>query len=1071
LKRRLAVASALLVALALGATRFVTVEIEHSDVPLWDLVSLAAGMTWCSFLPCDPELPPGMTRRLFARELLESVPVAIDVDGRGRVFVAESDRLYGGASDNRRKEYWLPDELAAESVEERRAYIEKWAARGGDPLSWYTERRDVLRVLEDGDGDGVADRSRPLASFGDPLRGLGAGVLALPGGVYYANIPDLFWLPDAEGDGEAPEPEILATGFGVKTSLAGHDLHGLALGPEGRLYFSIGDRGYRVRTREGRELADPLDAGRGAVFRMNPDGSELEVFATGLRNPQELAFDDFGNLFTGDNNSDAADKARVVYLVEGGDSGWTLAFQTLEEEYLRGPWNQERHWELQHPGQPAWILPPIAHLATGPAGLAAYPGLGLPERYRGHLFLCDYRYAITQSGIWSFALRPEGAAFALDDVHLFVGSLLATDLAFGEDGRIAVSEYAERPEPRQALWVLEHGASREDPRLAEAGRWLREGFSARASGELVGLLGHADRRVRSRAQAELAARGEAAALGSLARDRGAPLLARVHALFGLWQQGAAGLRAAGLRDLAWLAAEEPELRAQALRVVGEARADWLAPDLVPFLRDASARVRFFAAQSLGQLAWRPAQAPLFELLRANADADVFLRHAAALALFRLADPEELLARAGDPSPAVRLGVLLALRRARDPRLARFLADPEPGLVVEAARAIYDLRLEAALPALAGLAGGPLPVNDDPETSFALHRRVLAANLRLGTAPAAEALAAYAADPRRPLAMRREALAALGEFSQPGPRDRVLGTWRPLPARDAAHLHPALDRHLPGLLAGELASEAFAVALRTERVPLADAELLARVEGAFGEVAVRVASLRALARRAAAPGSRPVLEAALASALGSWRSDLRAEARELLAELDPGRALAAIESMGWSSRTRERQRAVATLARLGTPAADALLLRRLTELLAGALAPELELDVLEAARARGGPAFREKLAAWERSLDGADPLAPHRPALRGGDALRGRAVFEGRGDCQRCHGVGGRGGGAGPELAEIGGERSREELLLSLVDPQAELAPGFGPLSAMPPMGAALAPGELRDVLEYLASLD
>ena len=77
----------------------------------------------------------------------------------------------------------------------------------------------------------------------------------------------------------------------MKTSLSGHDLHGLVHGPDGKIYFSMGDRGYNVTTREGKQLVPPIDPGRGAVFRMDPDGSGLEVFAEGLRNPQELAFD------------------------------------------------------------------------------------------------------------------------------------------------------------------------------------------------------------------------------------------------------------------------------------------------------------------------------------------------------------------------------------------------------------------------------------------------------------------------------------------------------------------------------------------------------------------------------------------------------------------------------------------------------------------------------------------------------------------------------------------------------------------------------------------------------------
>jgi len=106
-------------------------------------------------------------------------------------------------------------------------------------------------------------------------------------------------------------------------------MHGLVLGPDGRIYFSIGDRGYNVLTSEGRQLVRP---DTGAVFRCERDGSQLEVFAYGLRNPQELAFDDFGNLFTGDNNSDSGDKARWVNVVEGGDTGWQMYYQYLPDQ-------------------------------------------------------------------------------------------------------------------------------------------------------------------------------------------------------------------------------------------------------------------------------------------------------------------------------------------------------------------------------------------------------------------------------------------------------------------------------------------------------------------------------------------------------------------------------------------------------------------------------------------------------------------------------------------------------------------------------------------------------------------
>src|SRR5207249_7124243 len=142
----------------------------------------------------------------------------------------------------------------------------------------------------------AADKSTVFADdFHRAADGIGAGLFARRGTVWFACIPDLWLLRDPKGGGKADVQKSLATGFGVHVSFLGHDLHGLRMGPDGRLYFSIGDRGFNVTTSDGRRLACP---DTGAVLRCNPDGSNREVVAIGLRNPQELAFDEYGNLFT-----------------------------------------------------------------------------------------------------------------------------------------------------------------------------------------------------------------------------------------------------------------------------------------------------------------------------------------------------------------------------------------------------------------------------------------------------------------------------------------------------------------------------------------------------------------------------------------------------------------------------------------------------------------------------------------------------------------------------------------------------------------------------------------------------
>ena len=129
-----------------------------------------------------------------------------------------------------------------------------------------------------------------------------------------------------DGDGAADERKSLSRGYGVHDAFIGHDLHGLRIGPDGKLYFSIGDRGVHVET-AGRTLAVP---DTGAVLRCNLDGSELEVFATGLRNPQELAFDSTATCSPATTTPTAATRRGWVHVVEGGDSGWRIGYQYLE---------------------------------------------------------------------------------------------------------------------------------------------------------------------------------------------------------------------------------------------------------------------------------------------------------------------------------------------------------------------------------------------------------------------------------------------------------------------------------------------------------------------------------------------------------------------------------------------------------------------------------------------------------------------------------------------------------------------------------------------------------------------
>jgi quinoprotein glucose dehydrogenase len=134
---------------------------------------------------------------------------------------------------------WLYEDLAARSVEDRRAMLRARAGDDYDP--GYGRAFEQVRRIEDSDGDGRADRATVFADgFDDHAAGIGAGVLAYRGSVYYTCIPDLWLLRDGNGDGVAETRRVLSTGYGVHVALLGHDLHGLTIGPDQRLYFSCG---------------------------------------------------------------------------------------------------------------------------------------------------------------------------------------------------------------------------------------------------------------------------------------------------------------------------------------------------------------------------------------------------------------------------------------------------------------------------------------------------------------------------------------------------------------------------------------------------------------------------------------------------------------------------------------------------------------------------------------------------------------------------------------------------------------------------------------------------------------
>lgn len=183
-------------------------------------------------------------------------------------------------------------------------------------------------VAADADADGVADDVR---RFADGFRFL-TGLVWHAGELYVASQGKIEALSDSDGDGLADSTRLLVDGLPSMVYVP-HTNNALTLGPDGRLYFGVGS------TTAGEVEQERLAA---AILSVNPDGSDLQVFARGLSNSFAVSFNSQGHMFAGDNqpNSGVSQNAgdELNYIVEGGHYGYPYFFgEPPEEGSTRGP--------------------------------------------------------------------------------------------------------------------------------------------------------------------------------------------------------------------------------------------------------------------------------------------------------------------------------------------------------------------------------------------------------------------------------------------------------------------------------------------------------------------------------------------------------------------------------------------------------------------------------------------------------------------------------------------------------------------------------------------------------------
>jgi len=338
---------------------------------------------------------PGFEVTLFASEPMITNPAAIDIDTHGRVWVAEIQWYRAGAK---------------------------------------SPPADKIKVLEDTDGDGKADR---MTVFADGIFAPMSICVAGPK-VYVATSPDLWVFEDKDGDLKADGPPTkLLTGFGGRNH--DHGAHSLVLGPDHCWWMSHGDAGFDVRGTDDSRIKFTW----GAMLRGELDGSRLETVAVNFRNPYELCVSSFGEAFCSDNDNDGNESVRICWIMEGGNYGWFGGPPFGKEELAdrlaaETPFRQHWHFRGYIPG----YVP--ATLVTGfgsPTGICFYEGDAFGPRYKNAPLHTDpgprecrvYRHELD-----GFGMRGTNEVFLSNEGDNY---FRPDDICAAPDGRLYVSDW------------------------------------------------------------------------------------------------------------------------------------------------------------------------------------------------------------------------------------------------------------------------------------------------------------------------------------------------------------------------------------------------------------------------------------------------------------------------------------------------------------------------------------------------------------------------------------------------------------------------------------------------------
>ncbi|WAC18152.1 c-type cytochrome [Luteolibacter sp. SL250] len=352
------------------------------------------------------KLPPGFRATVFAAEPDIRQPIAMCLDDRGRLWVAESF-MYAGSIGG---------------------YYEK-------------KLRDRIVILEDTDHDGVHDKRTVFAEGLERLTSIEVGL----GGVWALTLPDLVFIPDKNRDDVPDGPAVaLIDGFDVKKS--GHTMaNGLRWGPDGWLYGRQGILGHSLLGRPGSPTEARLKMNVG-IWRYHPSRQTVEVVAEGTTNPWGMDWDEHGELFF--INTVIGHLWHVIpgahYKRMFGDDYNPHIYGQIDQHADHVHWDTAEKWSEIRVGMSAESS--SAGGGHAHTGLMIYLGDNWPEEYRNELFTINFhgrrlnREHLEPTGSGFTGRHRADLAFSADPWFRGI------DLLYGPDGGVFIADWSDTGE-------------------------------------------------------------------------------------------------------------------------------------------------------------------------------------------------------------------------------------------------------------------------------------------------------------------------------------------------------------------------------------------------------------------------------------------------------------------------------------------------------------------------------------------------------------------------------------------------------------------------------------------------